>query len=109
MPEPDFSTHKDYFFWGPPPTVPDVAIVIGNNREREIFEEIRLAKTHECGLSKQRRATWRLEAWQADLHASRAIFSRVCQKGAMRIFWPPLFTTGTMRLLRQFCDIVDRR
>jgi hypothetical protein len=41
----------NYFFWGPPPIEPDVAIVIGNNRERlvEIFEEVRLAKTHECG------------------------------------------------------------
>jgi hypothetical protein len=50
-PEPVYSTHNNYFFWGPPPTEPDVAIVIGNNRERliEIFEEVRLAKTHECG------------------------------------------------------------
>ena len=49
-PEPVYSTHNNYFFWGPPPTDPDVAIVIGDNRDRllEIFEDVRLAKTHEC-------------------------------------------------------------
>jgi hypothetical protein len=50
-PGPVYSTHNNYFLWGPPITDPDVAIVIGNNRERlmEIFEEVRLAKIHECG------------------------------------------------------------
>jgi hypothetical protein len=49
-PEPVYSTHNNYFFWGPPPTNPHVAIVIGDNRERllEIFEEVSLAKRHEC-------------------------------------------------------------
>jgi hypothetical protein len=49
-PGPVYSTHNNYFLWGPPATDPDVAIVIGNDRERliKIFEDVRLAKTHEC-------------------------------------------------------------
>ena len=47
---PVYSTHNNYWFWGPPPTDPDVAIVIGNTRERleQLFEQVDLGKIHEC-------------------------------------------------------------
>ena len=45
-----YSTHNTYFLWGPPPDQPEVAIVIGNRRERleSIFGEVSLAHIHEC-------------------------------------------------------------
>jgi hypothetical protein len=48
---PVYSTHNSFFFWGPPADPVDVAIVIGNRRERleELFGEVTLATVHECG------------------------------------------------------------
>ena len=47
---PVYSTHNTYFLWGPPPVNPEIAIVIGNEepRLRAVFEDVRLARTHEC-------------------------------------------------------------
>jgi hypothetical protein len=47
---PAYSTHNTYFLWGPPPGNPQVAIVIGDRRERlaELFAEVELARIHDC-------------------------------------------------------------
>ena len=47
---PVHSTHNSFHLWGPPPDPVDVAIVIGNRRERleKLFEEVTLASVHDC-------------------------------------------------------------
>jgi hypothetical protein len=48
---PAYAGQNSYFLWGPPPDPVTVAIVLGDNERRlgEIFEEVELAGTHECG------------------------------------------------------------
>ncbi len=47
---PVYSTHNSFYFWGPPADPVDVAIVIGNRRERleELFGQVTLATVHDC-------------------------------------------------------------
>ncbi len=49
---PVYATHNTWFFWGPPPADPDVAIVLGDRRAdlEELFADVRLAAIHRCGL-----------------------------------------------------------
>jgi hypothetical protein len=46
-----YSTHNSWFYWGPPPADPDVAIVLGETREylERLFTDVRLAARHSCG------------------------------------------------------------
>jgi hypothetical protein len=48
---PVFATHNTWFYWGPPPTNPDVAIVLGDDRESldALFAEVTQSRIHECG------------------------------------------------------------
>lgn len=48
---PVFATHNTWFFWGPPTTNPEVAIVLGDDRASldELFADVRQVKVHECG------------------------------------------------------------
>jgi hypothetical protein len=48
---PVYSTHNNYYLWGPPPRDPAVAIVIGDRREalEKLFDRVDLARVHECG------------------------------------------------------------
>jgi len=48
---PVYSTHNNYFLWGPPRDPVEVAIVIGRRREdlERLFAEVTLVKLHECG------------------------------------------------------------
>ncbi len=48
---PVFATHNTWFLWGPPATDPEVAIVLGDDREslEELFSDVQMMKTHECG------------------------------------------------------------
>jgi fumarate reductase subunit D len=47
---PVYSTHNSFFLWGPPPDPVEVAIVLGNRRERleALFGEVTLARVHDC-------------------------------------------------------------
>jgi hypothetical protein len=47
-----YSTHNTWFLWGPPPEPVEVAIVLGNRRDRleQIFGVVELAHVHDCGL-----------------------------------------------------------
>jgi hypothetical protein len=47
---PVYSTHNSFFFWGPPADPVEVAIVMGNRRERleELFGDVTLATVHDC-------------------------------------------------------------
>lgn len=49
---PVYATHNTWFYWGPPATNPEIAIVLGDDRESldELFGEVTLSRTHECGL-----------------------------------------------------------
>jgi hypothetical protein len=48
---PVYSTHNTWFYWGPPKADPQVAIVLGDDREHleALFSEVRLAAEHQCG------------------------------------------------------------
>jgi len=48
---PVYSTHNTWFYWGPPPTDPEVAIVLGDRREHleALFSDVRLVARHDCG------------------------------------------------------------
>jgi hypothetical protein len=48
---PVYATHNTWFYWGPPSTNPEVAIVLGDDREslEALFAEVTVAKVHECG------------------------------------------------------------
>jgi 4-amino-4-deoxy-L-arabinose transferase-like glycosyltransferase len=47
---PVYSTHNSFYFWGPPADPVEVAIVIGNRRERleKLFGEVTLGVVHDC-------------------------------------------------------------
>ena len=48
---PVYATHNTWFYWGPPATNPEVAIVLGDDRESldELFAEVTQSRIHECG------------------------------------------------------------
>jgi hypothetical protein len=48
---PVYATHNTWFYWGPPPVDPEVAIVLGDERDdlEALFSEVVLVRTHECG------------------------------------------------------------
>ena len=48
---PVYATHNTWFYWGPPATNPEVAIVLGDDREslEELFADVTEARIHECG------------------------------------------------------------
>ncbi len=57
---PVYSTHNNYWLWGPPPAA-DVAIVLGNNREglEQIYEEV-----IEAGVAETPHAIeWHITIW----------------------------------------------
>ena len=47
---PVYSSHNNYYLWGPPERPFSTAIVVGDSEERlsELFEEVELAAVHEC-------------------------------------------------------------
>lgn len=49
---PVYCSHNTWYLWGPPPDPVDVAIVLGNERDRleTLFEEVELADVHHCDL-----------------------------------------------------------
>lgn len=48
---PVYSTHNNYFLWGPPPPSVTAGLVIGDDREHlsELFETVELMLVHRCG------------------------------------------------------------
>ena len=48
---PVYATHNTWFYWGPPPVDPEVAIVLGDDRPdlEALFGDVRLAAIHRCG------------------------------------------------------------
>ncbi len=48
---PVYATHNTWFYWGPPPTDPQVAIVLGDDREslEALFGEVTESRVHQCG------------------------------------------------------------
>ena len=48
---PVYATHNTWFYWGPPAINPEVAIVLGDDRESldALFGEVTQSRVHECG------------------------------------------------------------
>ena len=48
---PVYATHNTWFYWGPPTTNPEVAIVLGDDLEslQALFGEVTQSRVHECG------------------------------------------------------------
>jgi hypothetical protein len=48
---PVYSTHNTWFYWGPPATSPEVAVVLGDDRDslEALFGEVTRSRVHECG------------------------------------------------------------
>lgn len=71
---PVYSNHNSYYFWGPPPRKPPVAIIVGFPREAldTAFERVDLARRHECGLCmpwRNRMPIWVARGPRVDLAA----------------------------------------
>lgn len=48
---PVYATHNTWFFWGPPHKTPQLAIVLGDDREslEALFTEVTPSRIHQCG------------------------------------------------------------